>query len=160
MSRSVRVGDRFISCSGDREIDVFTPTVKKDGVVHLDVTSKKDIYPDIQSHKDSVDIHVLLTQYANGDISALEKAQGFYADISSVPRTYSEVFQALKDGEAEFYKLPVEVREEFGHSFERWLSTAGSEDWMRKMGVSNVKDKNEVLSDNVGNEGTDKVAEE
>ena len=161
MSRGVRTVDRFISCSGDREIDVFTPTVRKDGVVQLDVTSKKDIYPDIQSHKDSVDIHVLLTRYANGDLSALENAQGFYGDITDVPRTYAEVFQRLKDGEAAFYQLPVEIREKFGHSFERWLSTSGTDDWKVKMGVvSDVKNEAEVLPVNDGNEGSNKVSEE
>ena len=134
--KNYRVKDRFLSETGSSEYPVYSPKVLENGVIELQETGKKDLYGLIQSHKDSVDIHVLLAQYKNGDMEALNKVQGFFTDVTEMPKTYAETFQRLKDAEAQFLSLPVEVRDKFGHSFERFMSTSGTKEWYENLGVS------------------------
>ena len=47
------------------------------GRVVLEETGEINLYDEIQSHAESVDIHVLMKRYANGDAEALSKQQGF-----------------------------------------------------------------------------------
>lgn len=135
---------RVFSSVGRSVKDLYSPMVRKDGVIELVKSGEKDLYSEIQSHKDSVDIHVLLAQYANGDLNALEKRQGIYEDIVGMPKSYAEMFQRIKDGERAFYGLPVDVREKFDHSFEKWLITVGQQDWFDKMQIKGVVEDEQV----------------
>lgn len=144
---------RISSKVGSAVKELYAPMVRDDGVIELVKSGEKNLYEEIQSHKDSVDIHVLLAQYAQGDLNALEKRQGIYEDIVGMPKSYAEMFQKIKDGERAFYELPVEVREKFDHSFEKWLITSGQQDWFEKMQlkgvVSNESTFNEIVKEEI-----------
>lgn len=131
--RPFRKGDRVNSVTGDAWKVLYSPIVHDDGVIELVESGKQNCYEEIQSHKDSVDIHVLLAQYRNGDTDVLTQRQGVYEDIVGMPKSYAEMFQKIKDGEKAFYQLPVEVRDKFDQSFEKWLIQSGSQDWYEKM---------------------------
>lgn len=100
----------------------------EDGVV--------DLYADIQSHADSVDIHLILDRFANGEKDILSQVQGFYADFSQMPSTMQEVLNSIIAGEAAFDRLPVQVKDRFGHSFQRWMMEMDTPDFARKMGFT------------------------
>lgn len=114
---------------------LYTPVFDHDGNLNLVESGQEDLYAEIQSHKDSVDIHVLLQRYANGDSTALTRAQGSYGDFTEMPKTYAELLNNLIQGEKQFLELPVDVRAKFDHSFQNWLITAGSEEWCKAMGM-------------------------
>lgn len=114
---------------------IYSPRYTDDGVLDLVVTGKEDLYEYIQSHKDSTDIHVLLTRFANGEEDVLSRMQGFYADVTSMPKTYAEVLNAVIVGEETFARLPVEVKQRFDNSFAVWLSSMDSPDFAQRMGV-------------------------
>lgn len=100
---------------------LYTPKLMDDGTLKLIEAGTDDLYAEIQSHKDSCDIHVLLARYQNGDVQALSKIQGVYGDFSEMPKTYAELLNAVIAGEQMFKSLPVEIREKFDHSLEQFM---------------------------------------
>lgn len=125
---------------GSREKLIYSPRYDDNGVLDLVVTGKEDIYAFIQSHKESTDIHVLLDRFANGETDVLQRMQGFYGDVTSMPKTYAEVLNAVIVGEETFARLPVEVKQRFDNSFAVWLSSMDSPDFAARMGVPLDKD--------------------
>lgn len=121
--------------SGSRIKKVYSPRYDDNGVLDLVVTGQENLYDFIQSHKESTDIHVLLTRFANGEVDVLSRMQGFYADVSDMPKTYAEVLNAVIVGEETFARLPVEVKQRFDNSFAVWLSSMDSPDFAKRMGV-------------------------
>lgn len=96
------------------------------GHYELVESGKINTYEEIQSHKDGVDIHILLQRYAEGDLDVLSRVQGAYFDATQAPHTYAEMLNNLIVAENAFYQLPVDERAKFDHSFEVWLSSFDS----------------------------------
>lgn len=126
---------------GDPIRKVYSPRYSDDGVLDLVVTGQENLYEYIQSHKESTDIHVLLQRFANGEEDVLQRMQGFYGDVTDMPKTYAEVLNAVIIGEETFARLPVEVKQRFGNSFAVWLSSMDSPDFARRMGVEPSPDQ-------------------
>lgn len=129
---------------------LYSPRYDKSGRIELVETGTEDTYPMIQSHKDSVDIHVLLSRYANGEVDALSRVQGAYGDFTGYPATYAELLNRVIEGERAFMSLPVEVRERFDHSPTQWMAQIGSDDWLSRMGIQQqqpVEPSPEVMTD-------------
>lgn len=113
---------------------IYSPRYTDDGVLDLVVTGQENLYDYIQSHKESTDIHVLLTRFANGEEDVLSRMQGFYADVTSMPKTYAEVLNAVIVGEETFSRLPVDVKQRFDNSFAVWMAAMDSPDFASRMG--------------------------
>lgn len=129
---------------GSREKVLYTSKVLDDGTIDLIESGKEDLYGYIQSHKDSVDINVLLARYQNGDPTALARVQGSYGDFTQMPKTYAELLNAMIAGEQYFNSLPVETRAKFDHDFNKFM--AGMDDmpgWLEKMGIKAQQDVQE-----------------
>lgn len=120
--------------------DVYTPRYDEFGVLDLVVSGQEDLYGYIQSHYESTDIHVILERFAAGDVDVLSRHQGFYADMSDMPKTYAEVLNAVIAGENAFDHLPIEIKQKFGNSFAVWLSSMDSPEWSEKMGFDKPSD--------------------
>ena len=68
-----------------------------------------------------------------------------------MPKTMTDVLQLHIDAEKAFLQLPLDVRSQFGNDVNRWIATAGSDEWLKlmKLDVSDpvqqeVKDIEEV----------------
>lgn len=120
---------------GSRVKQMYAPKFNDSGVLYLEPAGKHDLYGEIQSHKDSVDIHVLLARYRNGDESALERIQGSYGDFTSMPKTFAEALNTMIAAEQYFKSLPVEVRAKFGHDFNQFIATMDSPSWYSDIGL-------------------------
>lgn len=129
--------------SGSREKDLFRPQLDEHGHLELVPDGKEDLYAQIQSHRDSVDIHIMLERYQAGDASVLQRAQGTFADLTEFPKTYAEMLNSVIAGENYFNALPIETRAKFGHSFHKWMSAIGTEDFAEKMGFTEGNAKHE-----------------
>ena len=79
---------------GNPEKILYTPKFAEDGSMELIEAGKDNLYDYIQSFRDSVDLNVILARFSNGEVDALSKAQGFYADVTDFPKNMAE---ALKD---------------------------------------------------------------
>lgn len=120
---------------GSRDKVVYSPRYSDSGVLDLVVTGKEDLYGYIQSHAESVDIHFLLNRFVNGETDVLSRMQGFYADVTSMPKTYAEVLNAVIIGEETFARLPSEVKQRFDNSFAVWLASMDKPDFSDRMGI-------------------------
>lgn len=120
---------------GSREKQLYAPIYDDRGVLYLKETGKHDLYAEIQSHRDSVDIHVLLARYRNGDAEALQRVQGVYGDFTQMPTTFAEALNTLIAAEQCFQSLPVEVRSRFGHDLNRFIASMDSPTWATDVGI-------------------------
>lgn len=97
---------------------------------------KEDLYSFINSFADSVNIHVLLNRFKNGDTEALMQRAGAYIDISAMPANINEFMEMAKNAENVFDTLPIEVKNEFNNNVVEFISTIGDDSWKEKMSKS------------------------
>lgn len=135
MSSQYRAHPRLPENVGSPVKQLYTPIFDDRGVMHLKEAGKHDLYGEIQSHKDSVDIHVLLARYRNGDTEALQRVQGAYGDFTQMPTTFAEALNTMIAAQQYFQGLPVEVRSRFGHDFNRFIASMDSPTWAADVGL-------------------------
>lgn len=128
---------------GDRLKQLYRPQLDENGHLELVDDGTDDLYAYIQSHRDSVDLHVILQRYQAGDVTALDRAQANFADITEFPKTYAEMLNSVIAGEQYFNALPVETRAKFGHSFSNWMATMDTPEFAEKMGFTDGNAKHQ-----------------
>lgn len=122
---------------GTRVKTLFGPIFDDHGVMDLTVTGKANLYDEIQSHADSVDIHVLLKRYAeSGDPGLFARVQGAYGDFTQMPTTFAGALNTLIAAEQYFNGLPLDVRAQFGHSFQQFIAAMDKSDFSQRMGIT------------------------
>ncbi len=127
--------DRIETNPGNPIKQLYTGAYNERGQVELKEDGTENIYDFIQSFAESTDIHSILRRFENGEVDVLEKVQGFYGDVTEMPKTYAEALQRISDSEKVFMSLPVEVRAKFGHSFTEFLSASNDADFLDRLGV-------------------------
>ena len=100
--------------------------IDDDGKVRVVETGKTNLYEKIQASKEDTLIYNILDRFKAGDVTALQKNQGYYADLTEMPKTLAEAQQSLITAENYFNSLPLDVRKEFNHSFSEFLATASA----------------------------------
>ena len=134
-STQYRPRTRFISNGGQRERILYQPKFDENGVMDLVESGKEDLYDFIQSHADSVDIHVLLARFQNGDVDALSRVQGAYGDFTNMPTTYADLLNKVNEGQSFFNSLPVDIRAKFNHNFAEFMVGMDKPDFLDKLGI-------------------------
>lgn len=127
--------DRIKTHPGNPIKQLYSGFYNERGQIELKEDGTEDIYAFIQSFAESTDIHAILRRYQNGEVDVLEKVQGFYGDITEMPKTYAEALQRIADSEKVFMSLPVDVRAKFGHSFSEFLAASQDADFLDRLGV-------------------------
>lgn len=127
---------RVVANPGSPIKTLYSPVFNKDGIMSLKVSGEHDLYAEIQSHADSVDIHVLLQRFASGDVGALSRIQGAYGDFTQMPQTFAEALNTFIAAEQYFLGLPVEVRDRFGQDFHQFLASMDSPDFSKDMNIA------------------------
>lgn len=132
-------GHNFVpTYSGELYHTIYRAKVKANGELDLVEDGKEDIKEKINSFRDTTDMQYILRQMALGNTSVLLKSPGDYGDFTGMPKTMAEAMQLQIDAERAFYDLPLDIRNNFDNDVHRWLSTAGDEEWAKKMNF--VKD--------------------
>ncbi len=127
--------DRIQSNPGNPIKQLYAGSYNERGQVELREDGTEDLYAFIQSFAESTDIHSILRRFENGEVDVLEKVQGFYGDVTEMPKTYAEALQRIADSEKVFMSLPVDVRAKFGHSFSEFLAASNDADFLERLGV-------------------------
>lgn len=130
-------GDCDCTCHGRCEKPTYT--VNEDGLPVE--TGTINLYDEIQSHRQSVELSTLLQRYAQGDVTALNKIQGVYADVVDMPSTYSELFNRVRDAENSFNALPDDVRALFDNSPVSFWQSIGTPEFATKIAELDAKAK-------------------
>lgn len=133
------MSEKYVTPSGSKVKKIFAPKVEDDGSITLIESGKEDWYGYIQSFKDSVDIHVILKRAINGDISALNRVQGFYADVRDFPKTTAEMLQTMIDAERNFQQLPVEIKQNFDFDVNKFIAGIDKPDFLDKLGIKKTE---------------------
>lgn len=94
----------------------------KNGVRMLVKDGKINTFDEIQSHRDSVDINVILKRYMNGDFTVLNRNDPQYLDTTAFPESFAEWFERGEAAKRYFYSLDPDVRAIYNNSFEQFLS--------------------------------------
>ena len=72
---------------------------------------KVNIQERIQSYFEDVDIYSILKKVAaTGDLSYLNRKEGFYGDISNLPDNYNDINEYYKSVASKFRNLPVDIQ--------------------------------------------------
>ena len=126
---------RFAANPGSGVVKEYTARYKQDGVLELVETGEHDLYADIQSHKDSCDLQLIINRYFNGDPAALSRVQGVYMDVSEMPDNIHQAMQLMDNARRDFDTLPVDIKAKFGNDPNQFLATLGTEQWFENMQV-------------------------
>lgn len=134
-NKNAKVSDpnSFVTCAGSRVKTVYSSKVLPTGEIMLTPSGKEDIQDYINSFRETTDMSFILHELALGNTSVLNQKQMMYGDFTEVPESLAEAQQMLIDGEAAFYKLPLDVRQQFDNNFRNWLFTSGQPEWIKKM---------------------------
>lgn len=126
---------------GSPTYELFHGVIGEDGELELVSDGKTSLYAEIQSHKDSVDINLIIQRYKNGDVTALNQRTPQYFDSTNMPKTMAEALNMVLDAEREFNEMPVEIKSKFDHDYKKYIATAGTHEWLDKLGFSKVSEQ-------------------
>lgn len=115
-------------------------------------TGTKNLYDEIQSHKEECDIEQIISRVKLGDTSALRE-DGNYIDCTIFPKNTNKVREMIKEAESEFYKLPIEIRNAFGNDFDKYMEAYGTEEFKKiLMPGTTKKEEIEKIETNINTE--------
>lgn len=120
----------FPSESGSKLLAKYAMAIDpKTGYEFLKPTGEFDnVYDRIQADYPSTDINILMERFALGETEAINVKEGFYADVTKMPKTYAELFQTYEDCKKFFDELPADLKEMFNNSYtEFWSEMDSSE---------------------------------
>lgn len=130
----------FITCPGSKVHITYSPKVLDNGIIKLIQSGKENIQDKINSFREQCDISFILRRLEMGDTSVLNDKVPNYGDFTQVPKSYAEALQCVIDAEKKFYDLPLDTRNLFDNDYRQWFATAGSPDWIDKMGIKPAVD--------------------
>lgn len=125
---------------GTRYINTYQEQIdKKTGTLKLVKTGETCVYDLIQQDAESCKIENILHAVAMGDLSVLQQREAMYVDATTMPKSLREAQDLVIRMRDEFYKMPLEVRKEFGNSPEAYVSEMGTPEFLEKMAPYNEK---------------------
>nr|DAR43454.1 MAG TPA: Scaffold protein [Microviridae sp.] len=130
----------FKTAVGSGIIPTYTPHLEKDGTLTLVQDGEHNLYEEIQSHKDSTDLQLIINRYMNGDPTVLARVQGVYGDFSQMPQSMHEAYDLMRKAELDFKKLPAEIQASFDNDPTKFIMSLGSDEWLEKMQISKPAD--------------------
>lgn len=90
------------------------------------------------------DINEIVRKFQRtGDMSLLQRSQGYYADVSNMPQDYLGALRVVREADAAFMNLPASLREKFKNNpaqLESWLLDSKNHDEARELGLLVRKD--------------------
>ena len=119
---------KYVSEPGSKLLAEYAFKVdSKTGYEYLAPTGEYiNVYDRIQADYPATDINLLMERFALGETSAIDVKEGFYADVTSMPKTYAELFQRVDDAKILFDELPTDLKEMFNNSYTEFWSEMDS----------------------------------
>lgn len=118
--------------TGTRFDNTYEMKIDAHGHKVLKRSGQTDRYAKIQAHKDECDIEVILKR-ATLDPTVLNQRLGQYGDFTDAPKTLADAQNMMIALENSFKELPLDVREKFDFSLEKFIHDAGSKQWIEIM---------------------------
>lgn len=108
--------------AGKELVQNYELRIDEYGHEELRETDMTNLQAEIQSHRDSVDFNLIIARYMMGDVDALEKLHGFYADVSELPVSMAEIMNMNMRGQHLFDSLPVEIKKIYNNNYLEFLA--------------------------------------
>lgn len=105
--------------------------IYEDGELVFKEKGLTNVYEEIQSFKDQVDIHNIMERYENGDDSALNKVQAMYIDTVDLPKNYAQLYDAVSKANMVFDSMPATIKQEYNNNPATFWKNYGKEDFDR-----------------------------
>lgn len=138
---------KFVSNPGSRIHILYSPEVQDDGTIILVESGKEDTDDFIDSFREETEITTIIKKFQAGDLSVINQREGFYADVTKMPKTYAEMLQLRIDSQKAFDSLKPEIKEKFNNDENQFFAAAGSVEWLEKL---NLIKKDEKTNDEEG----------
>ncbi|NLD49607.1 MAG: hypothetical protein GX660_20870 [Clostridiaceae bacterium] len=145
---------------GSRYAPVFSLASKEAGNIELEITGEKDIYAEIQSHKDSVSIKTIMARYELGEVDLLNKKNGVFIDLSDMPTNFADIMKTVITAENNFNELPLSVRKEYNFSPAEYIADIGSEKWLKILGIKDNKEAKTIGESHTEEKSTEEKSDE
>lgn len=141
-NKNAKVSDpnSFVTCPGDEYHVLNEARLNSDGTITLVPGQKESIKDKINSFASTTDLTYVMQRLAVGDTSVLNRDTPIYGDFTNAPKSMAEALQIQIDAKKAFGALPIETKNKFNNSYEAWLMSAGSADWLQKMGIPDQGD--------------------
>lgn len=126
----------MFSYSGDGTAPVYEERLNRGGVLALIRTGKRDLVEFINASLESTNIYNILDRFNAGDYSVLQKRKGFYADVSTMPKSLVEVHNFMRSLRSDFENLDPKIKEKFGNSPDKFIESVENGDFIKLFGKS------------------------
>ena len=123
----------FVTDPGSPERILYSAKIKADGSIDVVPSGKENIQEKIEAQRDMTDMSYIIKQIELGNGDILNLNPGEYGDFTKAPKTMAEALQLQIDATKAWYGMPVEIRSRFDNDLTRWLVTAGTDEWNKKM---------------------------
>lgn len=123
------------SNAGSEWQDTYSMRIGPNGEKELIKSGRENMRDRIQASAEDVKVENIVARASMGDTSALAITNGVYMDTTGMPKSLAEMQQLIINVTDEFYKLPLEIRQKFDHSPEKYIAEWGSEAWGEKLGI-------------------------
>lgn len=133
LRRTAKESSGFSSCPGDRFYVERHGEVQPNGTIKLIPDKEIDLQEKYNAEYPSTTIDNILANSSPMQSFADDGASGI--DATKLPKTFAEFLQLQIDRKREFDRLPVEIKQKFGNDVQQYMATAGSKDWLDKLGI-------------------------
>ena len=134
------LSDEIRSNPGNSVVDKFVLSTNDQGQKYLKKVGTTDLYADIQSHRDSCDLNIILNNLDVNQVNGLVSSYSFsdfmdsdIFDMTSLPKTIGGMHNLVVEGEDYFSGLPLPVREAFNFSPSLFISKFGTQEFKDKI---------------------------
>lgn len=140
MATAIKFGTRytenkvFAAPTGTEYDTTYHVDIDKNGHKTLKADGKTNRYEKIQSYLEETKIENILARCAI-DPYALNQRAGQYVDMVDAPKNLAEYQNIVIKIKNEYEGLPLEQREKFGFSLEKYVATYGSKEWATTLGL-------------------------
>lgn len=139
---------RVISNTGDPYINTYKNSLDDNGDVILVRSGKDNVYQKIQAERDSCDLKSILARLSADEIKKFDISNGgMFGDFTQAPKTVREMRERMIEADNFFKTLPLEIREEFGYSSDRFFTSIGTNYFNTVM--EKYRPTDEVIADTV-----------
>lgn len=144
---------KTVSNPGSKIEKIVAMRLTDTGEEEFYIKGETNVYEKTQMFKDDCDLEkILLRCTETGDISLLNKKQPFYMDLEDMPENIFEMHQKIYKAQQTFEKLPNNIKEHYGFSFDKFMADFGSSDWYKLMNY-----KEEPAAEEKETKGEDKT---
>lgn len=135
----------FVTNPGTPLHKVMHGEVQDDGTIKLVVDRIEDTDEIINAQAPATRIENIMARIQAGDINLLNQKQGFYGDVTNLPKTYAEMLDLMHKGEEFFNKLPVDVKEQYNNDFGQFF--ANFDEAIKKLTPQQAEKAEEIVEE-------------